>query len=102
MTVLALILIGIAVALAVISRVIAAKHIQSRQDLTKSIETVSMVDEETTELSEQEAWDAMWDEAEDAIDQDVYRLLNTTSAGFRWGAIGLAIVAVIIFVTSLL
>lgn len=102
MTVFALILICIAVALVVISRVLSTRHIQARQDLSHSLQKVSEDDKEIRELSEQEAWDAMWDEAEEAIDQDVYRLLNTTSAGFKWGALGLAIAAVIIFVTSLL
>ncbi len=102
MTALALILVGIAVALVVISRVLSTKHVQARKDLTQSFQNASKDSECSTELSEQEAWDAMWDEAEDAIDQDVYRLLNTTATGFRWGAIGLAVIAVIIFVTSLL
>ena len=102
MTVLALILICIAVTLVVISRVLSTKYVQTRQNLPHSLQDVSNVDIEERELSDQEAWDAMWDEAEEAIDQDVYRLLNTASVGFRWGAIGLAIAAVIIFVTSLL
>lgn len=56
----------------------------------------------SNENFDQEAWDAMWDEAEAAIDEDAYRLMSTMKKAFRWGAIGLAIAAVIIFVTSLL
>lgn len=50
-------------------------------------------DRETGDETAQKEWDALWDEADEAIDEDFYRLLNTMSGVFRGIAFVLFMIA---------
>ena len=101
MTVLSIIFIGVAVALALVSRILKTKQMSASDNLSRQLQQ-SKSNADGCDVTDEDEWNAQWDEAEAAIDEDVYRLLNSTSGFFRWGAIGLAIVTVILFLTSIL